>query len=154
MITKQNVRVMQRTGLNKLISFHFFILFVLNDYVEKIAINSALLGKLLANLDEQSLGSISNILQDENVKKFLKDEELTTTVELFFKNNLNIIQTSKDAIVHRNTLVYRLEKIKKMLGLDIRKFEDAVTLQVILILKRLEQKRKRRTNKLTRLQSI
>ena len=43
---------------------------------------------------------------------------------------------------------------KKMLGLDIRKFEDAVTLQVILILKRLEQKRKRRTNKLTRLQSI
>ena len=46
------------------------------------------------------------------------------------------------------------EKIKKMLGLDIRKFEDAVTLQVILILKRLEQKRKRRTNKLTRLQSI
>ncbi len=127
---------------------------MINDYVEKIAINSSLLGKLLANLDEQSLGSISNILQDENVKKFLKDEELTTTVELFFKNNLNIIQTSKDAIVHRNTLVYRLEKIKKMLGLDIRKFEDAVTLQVILILKRLEQKRKRRTNKLTRLQSI
>ena len=127
---------------------------MINDYVEKIAINSSLLGKLLANLDEQSLRSISNILQDENVKKFLKDEELTTTVELFFKNNLNIIQTSKDAIVHRNTLVYRLEKIKKMLGLDIRKFEDAVTLQVILILKRLEQKRKRRTNKLTRLQSI
>ena len=127
---------------------------MINEYVEKIAINSSLLGKLLANLDEQSLGSISNILQDENVKKFLKDEELTTTVELFFKNNLNIIQTSKDAIVHRNTLVYRLEKIKKMLGLDIRKFEDAVTLQVILILKRLEQKRKRRTNKLTRLQSI
>lgn len=127
---------------------------MINDYVEKIAINSSMLGKLLANLDEQSLGSISNILQDENVKKFLKDDELTTTVELFFKNNLNIIQTSKDAIVHRNTLVYRLEKIKKMLGLDIRKFEDAVTLQVILILKRLEQKRKRRTNKLTRLQSI
>ena len=127
---------------------------MINDYVEKIAINSSMLGKLLANLDEQSLGSISNILQDENVKKFLKDDELTTTVELFFKNNLNIIQTSKDAIVHRNTLVYRLEKIKKMLGLDIRKFEDAVTLQVVLILKRLEQKRKRRTNKLTRLQSI
>lgn len=113
-----------------------------------------MLGALLANFDEQSLGSIGNILKDDNVKKFLKDEELIATVELFFKNNLNIIKTSKDAIIHRNTLIYRLEKIKKTLGLDIRKFEDAVTLQIILVLKRLEQKRKRRTNKMTRLQKI
>ncbi len=125
-----------------------------NNYTDKIAINSSLLGSLLSNLDEQSLGSVSNILQDENVKKFFKDEELITTVELFFANNLNIIQTSKIAIVHRNTLVYRLEKIKKMLGLDIRKFEDAVTLQIILVLKKLEQKRKRRSSKPARIQSI
>lgn len=125
-----------------------------NNYTDKIAINSSLLGSLLSNLDEQSLGSVSNILQDENVKKFFKDEELITTVELFFANNLNIIQTSKIAIVHRNTLVYRLEKIKKMLGLDIRKFEDAVTLQIILVLKKLEQKRKRRSSKPVRIQSI
>lgn len=125
-----------------------------NNYADKIAINSTMLGALLADFDEQSLGSISNILQDDNVKKFFKDDELITTVELFFKNNLNIIKTSKDAIIHRNTLVYRLEKIKKMLGLDIRKFEDAVTLQIILVLKKLEQKRKRRTNKMTRLQNI
>ncbi len=126
----------------------------MNDYTNKVAINSTLLGTLLSNFDEQSLGSVSNILQDENVKKFLKDEELISTVELFFANNLNIIQTSKVAIVHRNTLVYRLEKIKKMLGLDIRKFEDAVTLQIIMVLKKLEQKRKRKTNRITRLQSI
>ena len=125
-----------------------------NNYADKIAINSTLLGALLADFDEQSLGSISNILQDDNVKKFFKDDELISTVELFFKNNLNIIKTSKDAIIHRNTLVYRLEKIKKMLGLDIRKFEDAVTLQIILVLKKLEQKRKRRTNKMTRLQNM
>ncbi len=126
----------------------------MNDYTNKVAINSTLLGTLLSNFDEQSLGSVSNILQDENVKKFLKDEELISTVELFFANNLNIIQTSKVAIIHRNTLVYRLEKIKKMLGLDIRKFEDAVTLQIIMVLKKLEQKRKRKTNRVTRLQSI
>ena len=125
-----------------------------NNYADKIAINSTLLGALLADFDEQSLGSISNILQDDNVKKFFNDDELISTVELFFKNNLNIIKTSKDAIIHRNTLVYRLEKIKKMLGLDIRKFEDAVTLQIILVLKKLEQKRKRRTNKMTRLQNM
>lgn len=126
----------------------------MNDYTNKVAINSTLLGTLLSNFDEQSLGSVSNILQDENVKKFLKDEELISTVELFFANNLNIIQTSKVAIIHRNTLVYRLEKIKKMLGLDIRKFEDAVTLQIIMVLKKLEQKRKRKTNRVARLQSI
>lgn len=126
----------------------------MNDYTNKVAINSTLLGTLLSNFDEQSLGSVGNILQDENVKKFLKDEELISTVELFFANNLNIIQTSKVAIIHRNTLVYRLEKIKKMLGLDIRKFEDAVTLQIIMVLKKLEQKRKRKTNRVTRLQSI
>lgn len=125
-----------------------------NNYSEKIAINSSMLGALLLNFDEQSLGSISNILQDDNVKKFFKDEELIETVELFFKNNLNIIKTSKDAIIHRNTLVYRLEKIKKMLGLDIRDFEDAVTLQILMVLKKLEQKRKRRTNKMSRLQKI
>ncbi len=123
-------------------------------YPDKIAVNSSLLGNLLVNLDNESLGNVQNILEDENVKKFLKDEELTNTVELFFKNNLNIIKTAQDAIVHRNTLVYRLEKIKKMLGLDIRNFEDAVTLHTVIILKHLEQKRKRRTHKLSRMQPL
>ncbi len=124
------------------------------DYSKKIAINSSLLGNLLVNLDDESLGNVENMLEDENVQKFFKDEELTITADLFFKNNLNIIKTAEEAIIHRNTLVYRLEKIKKMLGLDIRNFEDAVTLHVLLTLKRLEQKRKRRTNKLSRLQSL
>ena len=124
------------------------------DYSKKIAINSSLLGNLLVNLDDESLGNVENMLEDESVEKFFKDEELTITADLFFKNNLNIIKTAEEAIIHRNTLVYRLEKIKKMLGLDIRNFEDAVTLHVLLTLKRLEQKRKRRTNKLSRLQSL
>ncbi len=106
-----------------------------------------MLGTLLANLDEDSLGAVSNILQEENVKNFLNDQELVAMVEAFMANNLNMIQTSKVANVHRNTLVYRIEKIKKLLGLDIRKFEDAVTLQVLLVLKKLELKRKKRTNK-------
>lgn len=118
-----------------------------SDYASKVAINSTMLGTLLANLDEDSLGAVSNILQEENVKNFLNDQELVAMVEAFMANNLNMIQTSKVANVHRNTLVYRIEKIKKLLGLDIRKFEDAVTLQVLLVLKKLELKRKKRTNK-------
>jgi len=106
-----------------------------------------MLGTLLANLDENSLGYISIILKEQSVQDFLNDKELVKMVELFFINNLNIIQTSKMANVHRNTLVYRIEKINKLLGLDIRKFEDAVSLQILLVLKKLELKRKKKTTK-------
>ena len=118
-----------------------------NDYTSKVSINSTMLGTLLANLDENSLGPISNILNEQSVKDFLNDEELVEMVELFFMNNLNIIQTSKMASIHRNTLVYRIEKINKILGLDIRNFEDAVTLQILLVLKKLQLKRRKKTTK-------
>ena len=112
-----------------------------------MSINSTMLGTLLANLDENSLGPISNILNEQSVKDFLRDDELVQMVELFFINNLNIIQKSKMASIHRNTLVYRIEKINKILGLDIREFEDAVTLQILLVLKKLELKRRKKTTK-------
>jgi len=123
------------------------------NYSDKIAIHSTLLGKLLQNLDEQSLGSVSNMLADASTQKFFADSELLATVEAFFKNNLNITKASKAASLHRNTFIYRLEKIEKMIGLDIRNFEDALTLEILIILKKLEQKRKRRTHKLERLQN-
>ena len=50
-------------------------------------------------------------------------------VQKFFENNLNISETARQMYVHRNTLVYRLERLEKMLGVDIRKFEDAVKVQ-------------------------
>ena len=77
-----------------------------NDYTEKVAIKSTLLGTLLSKLDQDSLGSVNNMLQDENVKKFFNDEELIHTVEVLFLNNLNLIKTSEQLIVHRNTLIY------------------------------------------------
>lgn len=125
-----------------------------SNYTEKVAIKSTLLGSLLSQLNKENLGSINFILQDEGVTKFFADEELVHTVEVFFENNLNLIKASNSLIVHRNTLLYRLEKIKKMIGLDIRNFEDAVTLQAILILKRTEVKRKRQENKTVRLESL
>ncbi len=125
-----------------------------SNYTEKVAIKSTLLGSLLSQLNKENLGSINFILQDEGVTKFFADEELVHTVEVFFENNLNLIKASNSLIVHRNTLLYRLEKIKKMIGLDIRNFEDAVTLQAILILKRTEVKRKRQENKNVSLESL
>lgn len=61
------------------------------------------------------------------------DEELLMTIETFFENSLNISSTSRALYAHRNTLVYRLDKIKKLTGLDIRVFEDALTLRLALM---------------------
>ena len=61
------------------------------------------------------------------------DEETLTTINKFFENNLNVSETSRQLYVHRNTLVYRLEKLEKSTGLDIRKFDDALTFKIALM---------------------
>ncbi len=61
------------------------------------------------------------------------DEEELTTVYTFFNNNLNISETARQLYVHRNTLVYRLEKIEKKTGLDVRIFDDAVTFKIAMM---------------------
>ncbi len=55
------------------------------------------------------------------------------TINKFFENNLNISETARQLYVHRNTLVYRLERIQKILGLDIRTFEDAMLFKIALM---------------------
>lgn len=61
------------------------------------------------------------------------DEETMVTIQKFFENNLNISETARQLYVHRNTLVYRLERLQKMIGLDIRKFEDAMTFKIAMM---------------------
>ena len=61
------------------------------------------------------------------------DEETMITINKFFENNLNISETARQLYVHRNTLVYRLERIEKALGLDIRTFEDAMLFKIALM---------------------
>lgn len=64
------------------------------------------------------------------------DRETLTTIQCFFENNLNVSETSRKLFVHRNTLVYRLEKIRKLTGLDLREFEHAITFKVALMVKK------------------
>ncbi len=61
------------------------------------------------------------------------DDETLSTINKFFSNNLNVSETARQLYVHRNTLVYRLEKIQKASGLDIRSFEDAMTFKIALM---------------------
>ncbi len=64
------------------------------------------------------------------------DRETLMTVQAFFENNLNVSETSRKLFVHRNTLVYRLEKIRKLTGLDLREFDHAITFKVALMVKK------------------
>ena len=61
------------------------------------------------------------------------DEETLTTINKFFENNLNVSETSRQLFVHRNTLVYRIEKLQKSTGLDVRTFDDALTFKIALM---------------------
>ena len=63
-------------------------------------------------------------------------DEMIATIEKFFENNLNLSETSRQFYIHRNTLVYRLDKIQKALGLDLRNFHDAVTFKIMMMLER------------------
>lgn len=64
------------------------------------------------------------------------DKETITTINKFFENSLNVSETSRQLFIHRNTLVYRLDKIQKLTGLDLRVFEDAITFKIALMVSR------------------
>lgn len=103
-------------------------------YAEKKIISYATLGigRLIYQLPE----NLCHIFIDEIFKDgdtFSIDEETLTTVNKFFENNLNVSETSRQLFVHRNTLVYRLEKLEKATGLDVRTFDDALTFKIALM---------------------
>ena len=64
------------------------------------------------------------------------DEETLATIDRFFENNLNVSETSRQLFIHRNTLVYRLDKLQKSTGLDLRIFEDAITFKIALMVEK------------------
>jgi len=64
------------------------------------------------------------------------DQETLFTIDKFFENSLNVSETSRKLFVHRNTLVYRLEKIRKITGLDLREFDHAIIFKVALMVKK------------------
>ena len=64
----------------------------------------------------------------------LFNEEMIHTIETFFDNSLNLSETARKLYIHRNTLVYRLEKVQRTIGLDLRNFDDAVTFKMMMLL--------------------
>ncbi|MBQ8151583.1 MAG: helix-turn-helix domain-containing protein [Firmicutes bacterium] len=99
------------------------------------AYSQLLLERFLMALPEQTAGGYLRVLFNEKTQRIL-NEEMLFTIETFFKKDLNLSDTARQLYIHRNTLVYRLEKLYRHTGLDLRKFEDAVTFKVFLELKK------------------
>ncbi len=104
---------------------------------EKVIINYENLG--IGRLIYQLPTTLCEMFLQEVFKKnpiSSLDSETLFTINKFFENNLNVSETARKLFVHRNTLVYRLEKIKKLTGLDLREFDDAITFKVALMVKK------------------
>ena len=77
---------------------------------------------------------IKEIFGGRNPDEF--DQETLSTIDKFFENSLNVSETSRQLFIHRNTLVYRLDKLQKSTGLDLRVFDDAITFKIALMVVR------------------
>ncbi|MDR1559560.1 MAG: helix-turn-helix domain-containing protein [Clostridiales bacterium] len=90
------------------------------------------IGRLIYQLPVQLCKMfIDEVLGDVGTSHF--DEETLTTVNKFFENNLNVSETSRQLYIHRNTLVYRLDKLQRATKLDLRNFDDAITFKITLM---------------------
>ena len=103
-------------------------------YTERdvIAYDSLGIGRLIYQLPVNLCRMFIQEIFGDNVPLDL-DEETLMTVNKFFENNLNVSESSRQLYVHRNTLVYRIERLKNTTGLDIRVFDDALTLKIALM---------------------
>ena len=103
--------------------------------------------KIIVSYDNLGIGRLIYQLPTTLCEAFLQevfkkgsieslDQETLFTIQKFFENNLNVSETSRKLFVHRNTLVYRLEKIKKLTGLELREFDHAIIFKVALMVKK------------------
>ena len=91
------------------------------------------IGRLIYQLPMSLCNMFIKEVFGEKIPDILDDEEAMSTINKFFENNLNISETARQLYVHRNTLVYRLERIEKAIGLDIRTFDDAMTFRIAVM---------------------
>ncbi len=91
--------------------------------------------KILNNLTEAEKNSLIN-----SYNFYLKDKVLLETADEFLNSDLNVLRASKKLYVHRNTLYYRLNKIEKITGLDVKRFSDALTYRLLSLIVKIKEK--------------
>ena len=99
-----------------------------------------MLVKLLEEVPKSRLDEFLSDITEEQIREVFDDEEMLLTAEKFLSTSLNVSETSRALYMHRNTLLYRLDKIEKATGLNIRLFPDAVTFRILIIIYKLSKK--------------
>lgn len=102
--------------------------------------NSLILERFLMELPQDISAYYHSLLFNRKNQR-LFNEEMLYTIDMFFKKDLNLSDTARQLYIHRNTLVYRLDKVQKQTGLDLRSFEDAVTFKILMELKKVSGER-------------
>ncbi len=97
--------------------------------------NRLILERFLMELPQDISAYYHSLLFNRKTTR-LFNEEMLYTIEMFFKKDLNLSDTARQLYIHRNTLVYRLDKVQRQTGLDLRRFEDAVTFKLLMELKK------------------
>ena len=95
---------------------------------EVIGANSLIFEEIIDSIDKESSEMLIETYKDGFDKL---DEEMIKTIEVFFKCGLNISESSKLLYIHRNTLIYRIEKLQKFTGFDIKNFNEAIVFKVL-----------------------
>ena len=114
---------LDRDYAQRTIDFLTGVVFALDGKIQKIGQNVILCSPAQIGVQGQiNLGNPDDF-----------DEEILSTINKFFENSLNVSETSRQLYIHRNTLVYRLDKLQKSTGLDLRVFEDAITFKIALM---------------------
>lgn len=96
-----------------------------------------ILVKMLETLPESKLKEYLAEISGDGIKELFEDEDMLLTAEEFLNSSLNVSETARNMYLHRNTLLYRLDKIEKETGLNIRDFSDAVSFRVMTVLRKL-----------------
>ncbi|MDD6995002.1 MAG: helix-turn-helix domain-containing protein [Candidatus Borkfalkiaceae bacterium] len=99
-----------------------------------------MLVKMLEEVPKSHLAEFMDDVTEEEIREVFDDEEMLQTAEKFLSSSLNVSETSRNLYMHRNTLLYRLDKIEKATGLNIRLFPDAVTFRILTVLYKLLKK--------------
>ena len=111
---------------------------VFSPNLSVVAYKDFALAKLLEDLNVSKTEELILALGGEGAKLLTQEDELMQTGEAFLHSNLNVSETARELYIHRNTLNYRLDKIERLTGLDIRNFGDALNFKIIAMLAKLK----------------
>lgn len=105
-----------------------------NETIEEKILKMFSPENLINCFSEDNYESYKKVIDHANIQMILNDEELMSTIYAFFENSLNTSVTSSKTFMHRNTLNYRLDKVKKLTGLNLKMFEHAVVFKNLIII--------------------